>query len=201
MKKVLLALVAMLPGTCLANLVITFQQTAGNQVLASWSGSGELTGSGSVGLVLGFQNLLSNPGPVNASFAGIGSSGLTLSGVDVSTNSNYSNNYSNIDITNGVGSGLDSLFMSGIGLTFLEVGDTYTAMGSSILSGISFSDLNVGSYVSTTNDGVRFGSGNVTLNVVAIPEGNGIVFVGLAMCTTGLIFYGRQYMASRKAAA
>jgi hypothetical protein len=41
----------------------------------------------------------------------------------------------------------------------------------------------------------------VTLNVVAIPEGNGIVFVGLAMCTTGLIFYGRQYMASRKAAA
>ncbi|MEM6798446.1 MAG: hypothetical protein AAF589_02940 [Planctomycetota bacterium] len=191
MKKALLAVVA----SCLsafagdyadASLVVNLQEVSSDGVEVSWEGNGTFTGN--IGIDLTFINFGTFLG------SGIGdpesfvfSQPLTLSGIDLSTSSPYTNNYTGFDLRNQ--SGDDILFDSSG--TNLVTGDTFTASGSAIVTGLAFSDLVPGTYSGSGVDSTRFGG--VTLVIAAIPEPTAFVFGGLvSLGFVGLIVTRRR---------
>lgn len=157
--------VCMLAATAPADIIINLTQS-GTGVLASISGSGtvDTDGGGNPGAALNFINFTGSP--FNASSTPALAVPWTISGLDASDgNAAYSSSISGLTFDDA-GDGGSDLDLSG---SFsIGDGDTYTAAGSSLVTGLLFTALNPGVYTSTEGDSADFGS--VTLNITAVPE-------------------------------
>lgn len=191
------SLLASVPNTCCADLLITLKEVGANRVRVSWSGSGTIQGASTIGTVnnLDFVDFLgASPFGPDITPDGSGSghdfalaattTPLTLT-ITPSSGSPIVTTYDTIRLDN---EGVSSDFsLVGVG-PILPFGEPYEASGSALVEleqggsgeNLSFSDLNPGSYFTNTSfDAAVFGG--VTLEVVSVPEASAVLF-GTSIC-------------------
>lgn len=159
-------------------LSITLTKTGADGVTASITGSGTASGT-STGNLINLNNFTGSP------FGGnIGSddvfnlvSGLTISGQDSSKgNAPYTSTIDAIELENA---SVNSADLNLEGSFSIGNGDTFSASGSSLVTGLSFSDLNVGTYTASTSTGDANEFGKATLNIV-VPEPGSLALAGIS---------------------
>ena len=190
MRNFLVAAVLVLfVNSAQADLVVSMTEVSGGQVHISWSGMGTVSGDDSTGdFQLWFDDLSGSP--FNAGIAsGAGStfalsSDLTFEGTDASNaGASYENTYASVVLINNTNAN-NLRLEGGAGTTGLGDGDSYSVSGSAIVNSLSFADLNVGTYTSTSPDASLFGS--MTLVVSAVPEPSAFLFGTVVCLATGL---------------
>lgn len=165
-----------------AEIIITLSQN-GTGVTASWSGMGTVSTVGSnPGTVIDFRNFSGNPFSASADLDRGLTPGLVIDGLDGVDS--YVNLFETVEFSGGGGTGTADLIFRGIGITAIEDGFTFEASTTptATVSGLLFSDLNVGTYSASLTSGDAADFGGVTLNIVtAIPEPSTFAGVGLLM--------------------
>ncbi len=153
-----------------ASLVINLTQSGVDGVILSISGSGTVTaGGGNPGAILNFDNFTGTPwsSSVDGNFA--------LSPTNVI---NFGpSTYASVTLDFVAAGTSDLSFRDGTGS--INNGNTFNAMGNATVVGLSFANLNVGTYTSNANDSDNFGGVTLNIAATAVPEPSSLALLAL----------------------
>lgn len=166
-------------GQSEAELIITLKKSGADNVEATFSGTGVI--GADPGANLDLLNFTGSPF-VDASAQGTFTAvnlDLKIKFFDVNDgNTAKEIAYDDFQINN-VGAGVtDVTLHPSAPNPKLMIGDAYSASGTSILTGLSFSKLNLGTYSGTAGDTAAFGGVQL---ITAVPEPTSFVMFGLAL--------------------
>ncbi|WP_081480835.1 PEP-CTERM sorting domain-containing protein [Rhodopirellula baltica] len=180
-----------------AALVINLNQVgAGVSISLSGSGTVSTGGGANPGTILNFDNFAAgNPFAAGISGSSTGSvfslaTPLQITGLDASNgNAAYISVLSSVRFDND---GVDTSDVDLVGDFSIGDGDTFLASGVSLVSGLSFADLNPGTYVTSGGDASDFGGLTLNVNASAVPEPSSCLLLSVGGMLSGLCVRRRK---------